>query len=164
MRIREDQVTRPDGEPGIYAFVDTRAAVAAVALTPENDIYMVGQYRYPLEQYSWEIIEGGSEEDETPLECIQRELKEEAGLVAGKWTQLGGEIHMSNCISSERAYIFLAEELTKTESDPDPTEILQVRKMPFDQALQMAATGEIQDAFSILGLFRASEYLKTRQI
>jgi len=162
LRVIEDKVVRPDGADGIYSYIETRVAVAAVALTPANEVYLVGQYRYPTQHYSWEIIEGGAEPGEAPLACIQRELREEAGLRAGEWTPLGGEIHFSNCISAERGYIFIAEELEETEAAPDGTEVLEVRTVPLEDALDMVSSGEIQDAFSIIGLLRAQRHVMER--
>ena len=107
LRLREDQVIRPDGKEGIYGVVDTRLAVGVIALTPEKEIFIVGQWRYPLNRYSWEIIEGGGDPNEDGLVTAKRELKEEAGLVAETWRTLGGEVHLSNCFSSERAVFFV---------------------------------------------------------
>ncbi|HOE65615.1 MAG TPA: NUDIX hydrolase [Candidatus Hydrogenedentes bacterium] len=160
--VREDQVTRPDGRPGIYGVVETRIATGAVAVTGDGEVYLVGQYRYPLDCYSWEVPEGGAEEGEDPLTAIQRELREEAGIVARTWTPLGGAIHLSNCISSETGYVFLAEDLTETDADPDETELLCVRKVPFAQALAMVDANEITDAVSIIALLRADRYLRSR--
>ncbi|HOD50285.1 MAG TPA: NUDIX hydrolase [Candidatus Hydrogenedentes bacterium] len=162
LRVLEDQVVRPDGADGIYSYIETRVAVGAVALTPDNEVYLIGQYRYPTRQYSWEIVEGGAEPGEQPLACIQRELQEEAGLKAAKWTPLGGEIHFSNCISAERGLLFLAEDLEKTEASPEGTEVLEVRTMPFEDAVAMVHRGEIQDVFSIVGLLRAHAFLARR--
>lgn len=162
MRVREDDIVRPDGTPGIYGVVETRIATAAVPLTPGHEVYLVGQYRYPTDRYSWEVPQGGTDPDEAPLAAIQRELKEEAGLIASSWEPLGSEIHLSNCISSEIGFIYLAEHLHEAEPDPDGTEILEVRKVPFAQCLQMAHSGEIQDAMTLLALFYAERHLKLR--
>src|SRR5690606_11888068 len=113
IRVREDVVVRPDGKPGIYGVVETRLAPGVAALTPENEVYLVGQYRYPMDSYSWEIIEGGSDDDESALDAAKRELREEAGLEASHWEALGPEIHLSNCHSNERGYLFLATGLTE---------------------------------------------------
>jgi len=86
IRVREDQVTCPDGQPGIYGVVETRIATGVIALTPQHEIYLVGQFRYPTGEYSWEIIEGGTEDGEEPLAAAKRELQEEAGLVARTWS------------------------------------------------------------------------------
>lgn len=163
MKIREDRVIRPDGKEGLYGVVDTRYATGVVALTESQEIFLVGQYRYPTDMYSWEIIEGGSDPGESPLEAIKRELVEEAGLTAERWTQLGPEFHLSNCITSERAYVFLAENLKDVGAAPEGTEVLQLKKVPFAEALEMVRTGEIVDALSIVGIYRAESYLRTMQ-
>ncbi|MDH3498529.1 MAG: NUDIX hydrolase [Acidimicrobiia bacterium] len=150
--VREDQVIRPDGNPGIYGVVSTRIATGVVAMTPDDDVYLVGQYRYPIEQYSWEIIEGGGPATDGPQVIAVRELVEEAGLVAATWRPLVGAIHLSNCISSEVAYLYLATDLTETDPNPDPTEILEVRTVPFSRCLDMVMAGEITDAMSVMGI------------
>ncbi|MBL7662502.1 NUDIX hydrolase [bacterium] len=161
--LREDQVIRPDGEKGIYGVLETRIATGVVAIDTENYIYLVGQYRYPTDCYSWEIPEGGGDPGEAPLTTIQRELKEETSLVASDWVQLGPEVHLSNCISSERAYLFLARGLTVIPTkNPDTTEILEVKRVTFQTALQMARSGEIVDAISIIALERAANFLGLR--
>jgi len=159
-RVREDEVIRPDGKPGIYGVVETRIATGVVALTEANEVVLVGQYRYPTEQYSWEIIEGGAEEGELPLEAIKRELKEEAGLIANSWQQLGPEVQLSNCISSELAVFFIARDLTETEASPDGTEVLQTKTVSFDECMSLVESGEINDAMSIIGLHRAKSFLE----
>jgi 8-oxo-dGTP pyrophosphatase MutT (NUDIX family) len=154
LRLREDQVIRPDGKEGIYGVVDTRLAVGVVALTPEREIFIVGQWRYPLNRYSWEIIEGGGDVNEDGLVTAKRELKEEAGLVAERWRPLGSEVHLSNCFSSERAVFFVAENLKQVEAEPEGTEELEIRKIKFSDALAMVDAGEITDAMTIIALNR----------
>ena len=154
--VREDKVIRPDGNEGIYGVVDTRIATGVVPLTENLDTYLVGQYRYTMDCYSWEIPEGGTDEDEDPLSACQRELREETGLVARHWEQLGGEIHISNCISSERCFVYAATGLEMFEAAPDGTEILQLRKLPLADAFAMVEDGSIQDSISIIGLHRAA--------
>lgn len=161
--VREDQVTRPDGQPGIYGVIETRIATAVVALTPSHEVYLVGQYRYPVEEYSWEVVEGGTDQGEDPLATAKRELQEEAGLIATKWKQLGPEIHLSNCYSSEIAVAYLATDLTVTESSPDGTEILQLQKCSFERCFEMIDRGEIKDALSIIALDRAYKCLQQRR-
>ncbi len=160
MRVREDQVIRPDGKPGIYGVLDTRIATGVVALTAQNEVYLVGQYRYTTDSYSWEIIEGGTDGGESALEAAKRELKEEAGLTASKWEELGSQFHLSNCITSERAHVFLARGLIEGENSPEETEILTLKKVPFAEAVSMADEGEIVDAVTIIGLYRAKNILK----
>jgi len=160
INVREDSVIRPDGKPGIYGVVETRKATGVVAINEHKEIYLVGQFRYTMDQYSWEIPEGGAEEGESPIDAIKRELAEEAGVAANKWTELGSEIHLSNCHSSERAYIFLAEDLKELESNsPEGTEDLQVKKVPFNEAIRMIENGEINDAITIIALYRTKKLL-----
>ena len=158
--IREDNVTCPDGKPGIYGVVQTVNATGVVAINDNNEIYLVGQYRYPTNTYSWEIIEGGGKPHETPLQTIQRELAEEAGLTALEWQQLGSIVYTSNCITDEKAYLYLARGLKEVPRNPDTTEILEIRVVPFAEAVSMVNEGEIQDAMSIIAILRAERYLK----
>ena len=154
--VREDKILRPDESEGIYGVVETRIATGVVALTPENEIYLVGQYRYTLQEYSWEIIEGGVDDNEEPLAAIKRELKEEAGIEAEHWEPLGHELALSNCVTSEIGYLYLARGLTVGEPSPDVTEVLAVKKIPLKEAYQMVQRGEIKDTMSIIGILQAS--------
>lgn len=161
MRVREDQVVRPDGSPGIYGVMEpTRLATGVVALTDAGEVWLVGQYRYPTDVYSWEIIEGGADPHEDPLAGARRELREEAGLEAADWRLLGGEVHLSNCITSERAFIYLARGLREVEAAPEPTEVLRLAKVPLGRALELVDQGAITDAVSVIGLLRAERLLR----
>lgn len=164
IRVREDQVIRPDGQPGIYGVVETRIATAVVALTENQEIYLVGQYRYPTDRYSWEVIEGGNDEGEPPLAAAKRELKEEAGLLAKNWRPLGEEVQVSNCISAEIGLCFLAQDLKETEAEPDGTEVLKIKRLPFEQAVEMVHKGEIQDSLSIIAILRAEHLRQTGEL
>lgn len=160
--VREDQVIRPDGMPGIYGVVETRIATGVVALTETDDIYLVGQYRYATEMYSWEIIEGGADHGEEPLLAAKRELAEEAGLEAAEWSQLGGELHLSNCHSSEVGYLYVARNLKQVPSNPEGTEVLKIKKVPFQEALADVYAGKIVDAMSVIGILLTDKQLKER--
>lgn len=149
--IREDEVVRPDGEPGIYGVVHYKNVAIGILPVEDDYIYLVGQYRYPLNQYSWEIPEGGCPEGEDLLAAAQRELSEETGLRAESWRKLG-EAHLSNSVSDERAVWFLATGLTQGEREPEGTEQLNVKRVASLQVLQMALTGEITDALSLLAI------------
>jgi 8-oxo-dGTP pyrophosphatase MutT (NUDIX family) len=161
IRVREDKVIRPDGQPGIYGVVEFKTwALGIVPVTPEGDTFLVGQYRYTLGLYSWEIPEGGGSPLATPLEGAQRELEEETGISAAGWTYLG-EAHLSNSATDEVGCIFLAEELSFGEARPEGTEQLRLRRLPLADAFRMAMTGEISDALAIVGLARAYHYLQS---
>lgn len=154
--LHEDQVIRPDGQPGIYGVVHYRnRAVGVVALDEQDRVLLVGQYRYTLNQYSWEIPEGGARPDETPLAGIQRELLEETGYTAGHWQEIL-RAYLSNSVSDEEAICYLARDLRSGTASPDGTEKLQVRWAPFDEVMRMVNDGEITDALAVLGLQRVA--------
>jgi 8-oxo-dGTP pyrophosphatase MutT (NUDIX family) len=151
--LREDQVIRPDGEPGIYGVVHYKNIAVGVLPIEDDHTYLVGQYRYPLERYSWEIPEGGCPEGEDPLRAAQRELREETGLEARRWQMLG-EAYLSNSVADEYAVWFLATGLVPGERRPDGTEKLSVRRLQLREALAMALNGEITDALSLVAITR----------
>jgi len=150
IRVRQDEVIRPDGQPGIYGVVHYKnKAIAVLPIDDEGFTYLVGQYRYTLHIYSWEIPEGGCPEGEKPLEAAKRELLEETGLTAEHWTQLG-TAHLSNSVSDEEAILFLATGLTQGEAQPEGTEKLEVRRVEFSEALRMVMAGEITDSLAVM--------------
>jgi len=149
--VREDSVIRPDGEPGIYGVVHYKNTAVGVLPVEGDHVYLVGQYRYPLERYSWEIPEGGCPEDEEPLRAAQRELREETGLEAKSWRRLG-EAYLSNSVADEYAVWFLATDLVPGERRPEGTEVLGLRRVRLCEAVAMAMDGRITDALSVLAL------------
>ena len=151
--VREDAVVRPDGRPGIYGVVHFKNVAVGVLAVEGEELYLVGQYRYTLERYSWEIPEGGCPAGEDPLEAAGRELEEETGLRARRWTKLG-EAHLSNSVTDELAIWYLAEELEHGEARPDGTERLLVRRVGLGRALEMTVSGEITDALSMLAIMQ----------
>ncbi|MCA9803752.1 MAG: NUDIX hydrolase [Cyanobacteria bacterium HKST-UBA02] len=162
--VREDEVVRPDGEKGIYGVVHFKnKAIGVLALTPDRHLYLVGQHRYPLDLYSWEIPEGGCPEDEDPLEAAQRELQEETGLTARNWKLLG-TAHLSNSVSDELALWYLATDLVEGEASPEGTEELLVKKVPFEDAVTMAIEGEITDSLSVLAITNLAVLLQRGKI
>ncbi len=151
--VREDAVVRPDGERGIYGVVHYKNTAIGILPIENDDIYLVGQYRYPLGIYSWEIPEGGCLEGDDFLKAAKRELEEETGLRAGNWAKLG-EAHLSNSVSDELAVWFLATGLIQGKQQLEGTEKLIVRRLPFKEALRMALNGEITDAISLMAIFQ----------
>lgn len=154
IRVVEHRVTTPGGSPGIYGTIHFKAlALGVVPIEADGHVWLVGQYRYPLGVYSWEIIEGGGRFGENPPASAARELAEETGLVAAHWHALP-LLHTSNSVTDETAVCFLAWGLTRGEAEPEDTERLALRRVPFSQALDMAMTGAITDAISVATLAR----------
>lgn len=152
--VWHDEVVRPDGEPGIYGVVHFANIAAGVVVLDEQDrILLVGQERYALGTYSWEIPEGGVPADETALDGARRELREETGVEAAEWRELA-RLHLSNSVSDEAAVLFLATGVTHGAADPDGTEDLTVRWVPFTDALAMTLDGRITDAMSVVAIER----------
>jgi 8-oxo-dGTP pyrophosphatase MutT (NUDIX family) len=154
--IWHDEVTRPDGSPGIYGIVHFANLAAGVVVLDGNDrVLLVGQHRYALDAWSWEIPEGGVTGAEAPLDGMRRELREETGVEAAEWIELA-RFHLSNSVTDEAGILYLATIVTHGESDPEPTEEIESRWLPFDEALAMTFDGRITDAMTILGLQRVA--------
>jgi 8-oxo-dGTP pyrophosphatase MutT (NUDIX family) len=156
IRVEHHEVLNPNGQPGIYGKVHFKnIAVSVVPIDEEGNTYLVGQERYTIGQYSWELPEGGCliESGESPLEAAKRELLEETGLIAATWTCLG-EVFLSNSVTDEKAVIFLAQHLQQKIAQPEETEVLQLRKLPLQEAIDMAKKGEITDALSVISLLK----------
>ncbi|MCY7358979.1 MAG: NUDIX hydrolase [Rudanella sp.] len=152
LTIRHEEVTTPANTPGIYGVVSFKnKAVGVVPIDADGNTYLVGQYRYPLNEYSWEIPEGGSPLGTDPLDSAKRELKEETGLEARRWTQIA-RIHTSNSATDEEGFIYIAEDLVQGDHEPEETEDLQVRKVPLTEAVRMVMNSEITDSISMAAL------------
>lgn len=152
--VTEYQVLNPHGGKGIYGKVHFKnLAIGIVALDDQKNIFLVGQYRFPLEQYSWEIPEGGGPHGIDPLASAKRELLEETGLKATSWEKLM-EMHLSNSVSDELGIIYLATGLSQHEAIPEETEDLRIRKVPFDEAYDMLNQGMITDSMSVAALLK----------
>jgi len=159
IRVREDHVLRADGRPGIYGVVEFQNyALGIVPVSDDGDTWLVGQWRYPLDLYSWEIPEGGGPLAVPALDSAKRELAEEAGLSAARWTDLG-PFHLSNSVTDEEGRIFLAQGLTVGHAEPEGDEVLALRRLPLAEAYAMAMDGRITDGVSIIGLSRAARHL-----
>ncbi|MEA5257144.1 NUDIX hydrolase [Arcicella aquatica] len=156
VNIRHEEVIKPNGEAGIYGVAHFKNRAAAVLpLDEENNTWLVGQYRYTLNEYTWEIPMGGGSFEVDILESARRELKEETGIEAEKWTELG-KLHTSNSVTDEVGFMFLAEGLTYGEAEPDDTEILVLKKVSLVEAIRMVMDSEITDSLSIATILKVA--------
>ncbi len=152
--VSHHEVLDPSGAPGIYGVVHFRSlAVGIIPLDEEMNTWIVGQYRYPIETYSWEIPEGGGSRDRPALESAKRELREEVGIVAQVWTEVL-HMHLSNSASDEEAIIFVAQDLELHEPEPDPNEELVVRKLPFTELYAMVMRGDVTDSLTVAAVMK----------
>lgn len=159
IRVEHRDVVTPAGSPGIYGVVHFKnKAIGIVPVDDEGFVYLVGQYRYPLDAYSWEIPEGGGPIGEDPLAAARRELKEETGLTAERWQQIG-RVHTSNSVTDEEGLIFLAQGLTVGEAQPEETEELTLKRIPLAEAVDMVMRSEITDSIAVCGILMAARLL-----
>ncbi len=161
--VREDQVIKPSGGNGIYGVVSFKnIAIGIIPIDNEGNTYLIGQYRYTLNEYSWEIPMGGGLMGIDRLESAMRELKEETGFTATHWTEIL-KIHTSNSVTDEVGYVFVAEGLEAGETEFEDTELLHIKKLPFAAALEMVMNGQITDGISMAGILKYALLKKVAQ-
>lgn len=151
--VTEHHVEKPRGGDGLYGVVHFKNRAVGVVPYEAGNIWLVGQYRFPLELYSWEIPEGGAPDDEDLEECARRELAEETGLRARELEPLL-TLHLSNSVTDESAHIFLATGLERGRAEPEDTEDLSVRCLPLEDVYQRVVGGEITDSITVAAVFR----------
>jgi 8-oxo-dGTP pyrophosphatase MutT (NUDIX family) len=152
--VTKHEVLNPNGNPGTYSVVHFKnIAIGILVLDENNNTYIVGQYRYPIEQYSWEIPEGGGDPTVPTLESAKRELLEETGITAKSWTKIQ-TLHLSNSASDEYGELYIARDLSFGDSHPEDDEKLEVRKLPFDELYQMVINGEVTDSLTVTAVLR----------
>ena len=152
--LTEYKVINPSGNPGIYGKVRFKNfAIGVIPLDAEMNTYLVGQYRFALGQYSWEIPEWGAPLGADPFESAKRELLEETGLKASRWTEIQ-RLHLSNSVTDELSIIYLAQDLQQFEPEPEDTEQLVIKKVPFNEVYQMVCHGKITDSVSIAAILK----------
>jgi 8-oxo-dGTP pyrophosphatase MutT (NUDIX family) len=155
IRITESKVLNPSGNDGIYGVVHFRThAIAIIPLDENYYTWIVGQYRYPLDSYEWEIVEGGCPEGTSPLDTARRELHEEVGLKAEHYEMIL-EMQLSNSTTDEVSYSFIAKGLTYIGEEPEEDEQISIRKLPFEEVYQMTMRGEIRDGLSVATILKA---------
>lgn len=154
LEIQHHEVINPSGGDGIYGVVHFKNyAIGIIALDENGNTWIVGQHRYPLNIYSWELPEGGGSLDDTPLNAARRELKEEVGIFAKKWTKLL-EIHTSNSVTDEFGIVFIAQDLTFGETEHEETEDIAIRKLHFSELVEMVMKGEITDSITMVAVLK----------
>jgi 8-oxo-dGTP pyrophosphatase MutT (NUDIX family) len=156
IRVDHHDVLNPGGGPGIYGTVHFKNIAAGIVPIDENgNVILVGQYRFALGTYSWEIPEGGASKEIPILESAQRELREECGVVAESWMEILG-MDLSNSVSDETGTMYLAWNLSRTAAEPEETEQIQIAHVPFWEAVARVKRGEIRDSMSIGALLRVA--------
>ena len=161
MRIVQNDVINPSGNTGEYTVVHFKnRAVAVIPVDDELHTWLVGQYRYAVDSFEWEIPAGGAPPDESLLDCAKRELAEETGLRAAHWDLFLDGLQMSNSITTERAYTYVARGLTQDVATPEETEELTLRRLPLEEAFEMAISGELRDGFSVVSLLKLKHVMQ----
>ncbi len=153
IKVTEFQVLNPAGKEGIYGVVHFKNQAVGVVPYENGEIWMVGQYRYPLKAYSWEIPEGGSPLGEDPMATAKREVKEESGLVAASYQPIL-EMNLSNSVSDEWGIVYLATGLTQEEAEPEETEELHIKKMKLKDVYEMVESREIKDSLTVAAIYK----------
>ena len=157
-------VATPKGREFIYTIVHFRKwATGIVPLHEDGTITLVGQHRFALDAYSWEIPEGGADENEGPLDGAKRELAEEVGLAGADWREIM-QMHLSNSVTDEHAYIYLATGLTPASAEPDDTEDLTVKRVPFAEALEMVLSGAITDSITVAAILKVAHMARAGEL
>jgi len=159
MHVREYDVVKPDGKPGLYGVMEPRfVAVGICPVFGNGDTVLVGQHRFTLDAFSWELPEGGAPRGEDTLETARRELAEETGLSAAHYLPLT-RLDMSNSVTSESAVAYLAWDLIEGAPNREGSEAdMEMKRLPLQTALAMAMSGEIRDAFSV-AMLASADYL-----
>jgi 8-oxo-dGTP pyrophosphatase MutT (NUDIX family) len=153
IRVTEHEVINPSGGHGIYGVVHFKHLAVGIVPWENGYIWLVGQFRFPLGRYSWEIPEGGGSHGEDALAAAQRELKEETGMTADHWEVIV-KMDLSNSVSDEEGIVYLARNLHSGKAQPEETERLTVRKVTLDEAFGMVERGEILDSLTVAAIYK----------
>lgn len=164
IRVTHHNVLTPGGSKGVYGTVHFKNyAIGIVVLDEHNHTWIVGQYRFPVNQYTWEIPEGGGPEGQDPLESAKRELLEETGIEAKEW-RLIQQLQLSNSATDEVAYIYLAKNLVYHKPEPEDTEELQQKNIPFNELYELVKAGSITDSLTVAGILKVKLMLLEGEI
>lgn len=158
IKVTEDQVIRPDGNDGIFGVVEIKPGAVILPIDKEGNVYLIKEYHYAVENDKLEVVSGGMDENENPLEAAKRELLEETGIKANQWIELGSFDPLTTVIKSTD-YLFLAKDLEFSKSNPEGTEEIELVKVSYKEALKMVKENKITHAASVVLILRAEEYL-----
>lgn len=162
IKVREDKVIRPDGKEGVFGVVSMDPGVTILPLDSEGNIYLIKEYRYAIERVTIGGVSGGIDGKETKLQAAKRELKEETGLIAKKWTCLGFVDPLANIVTSPN-YMYLAQELTQSKAEPEGAEVIEVIKIPFRKAVEWVEKNKITHSASVILILKTENYLNKIQ-
>jgi ADP-ribose pyrophosphatase len=158
--VSHHEVIDPSGGRGIYGVIHFKnVAVGIIPLDADLNTWIVGQYRYPIKAYSWEIPEGGGRRDVPPIDSAKRELREEVGIDAARWTEVL-RMDLSNSASDEEAIIFVAQELSFHAPEPEATEELAIRKIPFNELFQAVMRGDMRDSLTVAAVLKVQRMIE----
>ena len=164
IQVTKHNVLNPSDQPGTYSVVHFKhLAIGILPLDENYNTWIVGQYRFPLKRYTWEIPEGGGELNVPAIESAKRELSEEVGIAAEKWTNIQ-EFDTSNASTDEKAIVFVAQNLSFHEAHPDDDEQLAVKKLPFSELYELAVQGEITDSLSLVAILKTKLLIDQNQL
>ncbi|MEO9969468.1 MAG: NUDIX hydrolase [Hyphomonadaceae bacterium] len=164
LKVESSNITHPDGSAGTYGVVRfANIACGVLPIDDEGHTWLVGQHRFPFDSYSWELPEGGGPIGIDPQVSTARELQEETGLVASEYMPLG-RWHLSNSVSDEVAFGYLAWGLTLGEAAPEPSEALDIRRVPVFELIERVRSGAITDAFTHLMVMSALDMARRGEV
>ncbi len=164
IRVSKSHITNPAGNPAIYSVVHFKnLAIGILAVDTDFNIWLIGQFRYPVNEYSWEIPEGGGKLEVNPIDSAARELKEEAGIVAEKYTEFM-RLHLSNSATDELAIVYLATGLGFEGAEPEESEVLQIKKLHLNEAFNWVMEGKITDGISVAAILKTKWLFDNKQL
>ena len=154
IKVTHHDVLNPAGNQGVYGTVHFKNyALGIIALDENNNTWIVGQYRFPMNEYTWEIPEGGGPVGQDPLASAKRELLEETGIEAGSWTLIQ-RMQLSNSASDEEAFLYLAKDLAYHKPHPEDNEELEQRKISFGELYELVKDGKVTDSLTVAAVLK----------